>query len=240
MLLNGNAAPSLILLLIFNVSLIIALRFVAPYINLIDHPGGRKIHVSPTPLIGGLAIYLTLLAAVAINNDWSSDIGMIILWAGAIVFVGFIDDIKNIRWPIRLCVQVIAALGVILSTSIKVTYLGTYPIIGPLELGPLSTAFTVFAVIGITNAFNLIDGIDGLCGSLLFLPALALMGLIYWLSGKIDFYFFIILASLAIFLSFNLSQNPKHKIFLGDAGSTGLGFILGFLVISLIYFDKDI
>jgi len=234
MLLNENTVADLILLLIFNLGLIFALRFVAPHINLIDHRGERKLHSHPTPLVGGLAIYLTLLTAVAINNDWDTNVGMITCWAGAIVFIGCIDDIKNINWPIRLCVQVIAALGVILTTGIKVTYLGTYPIIGQVELDHLTVAFTVFAVVSLTNAFNLIDGIDGLCGSLLFLPALALMGLIYWLSGKIDFYFFIILASLAIFLSFNLSQNPKHKIFLGDAGSTGLGFILGFLVISLI------
>lgn len=58
---------------------------------------------------------------------------------------------------------------------------------GPIELGRLSTAFTVFDVVGLTNAFNLIDGIDGLCGSLLFLPASAQMGIDYWVSGEIDF-----------------------------------------------------
>ncbi len=151
-------------LIILNFCFVFALRPVANHLNLIDHPGGRKTHPHPTPLIGGLSIYFTLLAAVAIKNDWNSDIGMIISWAGAIVFIGCLDDIKNVRWPIRICVQVIAAWAVILSIGLMVTYLGTYPIIGPVELGPLSTAFTVFAVVGLTNAFNLIDGIDGLCG----------------------------------------------------------------------------
>jgi len=224
-------------LIVFNLALIFSLTKLARLINLMDIPVGRKTHASATPLIGGLAIYFTLLAAIAINNDWGSDVGMIICWASAVVLIGFIDDIKNVRWPIRLYVQVIAALGVIITTGIKVTYLGTYPIIGPVELGHLSAAFTVFAVVGLTNAFNLIDGIDGLCGSLLLLPLSTLMGIGYWVSGNVDFYTYILGALLAVFLSFNLSPNPKHKIFMGDAGSAGLGFIVSF--IAIIYINDE-
>ena len=219
-------------LIIFNVCLVFALRPVANHLNLIDYPGGRKIHPHPTPLIGGLAIYFTLVAAVAIKNDWNSDIGMIISWAGAIVFIGCLDDIKNVRWPIRLCVQVIAAWGVVFTTGIEVTYLGTYPFIGPVELGPMSTAFTIFAVTALTNSFNLIDGIDGLCGSLLLILVSSLMAISYLLSGEVNFYLIIISAFLSVFLIFNLSKNPKRKIFMGDSGSAGLGFIVSILIIA--------
>lgn len=238
MFFTDNLTTYSILLLALNLCLIIGLRFAATSINLLDSPGGRKTHTTPTPLIGGIAIYLTMLAAISIKNDWDSDIGVVILWTGFIVVIGLIDDLKNVHWFIRICVQIISALGVITTTGIKVTHLGTYPFIGPIELGPMSTVFTIFSVVALTNAFNLIDGIDGLCGSLILLPLSALMVISYWFSGNIDFYFSILVALLAIFLSFNLSKKTKHKIFLGDAGSTGLGFLISFVVITHINDEK--
>lgn len=209
--LNGNNVPDLLFLLILNVCLIYAFRFIAPHIKLIDYPGGRKTHTNPTPLVGGLAIYLTLLAGVMFNNDWNSNFCMIILWAGAIVFIGCLDDISNVRWPIRLSVQVAASFGVVLSTGIKVTYLGSFPVIGAVELGYLSTAFTVFAVVGLTNAYNFMDGIDGLCGSLLLLPVSTIMLINYLITVEIDFYFIVLTILLTLFLIFNMSEHPKKK-----------------------------
>ena len=213
---------------------ITVLRRFAPILHLMDVPGGRKKHLLPVPLIGGLAIYLTLLCIIAVNGDWGSDFGLIICWAGAVVLIGCLDDIKNIYWPIRLAIQFIASLGVILTTDIAVAQLGTYPVIGTLELGYFSTIFTVFAVLGITNAFNLIDGIDGLCGNLLLFPLATLIMVGYGATGELDLYLIISMVSLLIFLMFNISKNQKLRIFMGDAGSAGLGFILAFIVISSI------
>lgn len=218
-------------LIIFNFCFVFALRPVANHLDLIDHPGGRKTHPHPTPLIGGLAIYFTLLAAVAIQNDWNSDIGIIISWAGAIVIIGCLDDIKNVRWPIRLCVQVIAAWGVVFTTGIKVTYLGTYPLIGPVELGPISTAFTIFAVIGLTNSFNILDGKDGICIILTSLPLSIIMLKSQQLTGGVNFYYLVLFVSLMVTLFFNLNKNKKIKVFLGDCGSTFLGFLISFIII---------
>ena len=225
---------SLFISIILSLGFISILRKFAPIIHLIDIPGGRKKHQFPVPLVGGLAIYFTIIASVALHGDLGSDFGIIISWAGAVVFIGCLDDIKNVHWPFRLAVQLVAAWGVIYTTNIEVTQLGNYPLIGTLELGHYSTAFTIFAVIGITNAFNLIDGIDGLCGNLLLFPLSTLIMIGYVFSGAMDFYHIITAVSLLIFLAFNLNRNQKMKIFMGDSGSAGLGFILAFIVISSI------
>ena len=230
---------TVIILMIFNVCLIFSLRFLAPRINLVDYPGGRKAHAYPTPLIGGISSYVTLLVAVAINNDSNSSVfDLVVLWAGAIVLIGIVDDILNVRWFFKLLVQIVATVGVVLASGIKVSYLGTYPFFGAVYLGQMSEIFTVFAVVCVSNAFNLIDGIDGLSGSLLLLPVSALMGISLWLSGEADFFLLVLMASLALFLIFNMHENKKTKIFFGDSGSAGLGFIVSFLVI--FYMNNEI
>ena len=150
-----------------NLGLVFVLRYIAVRVGLLDYPGGRKTHSSPTPLIGGITIYFVLLAALFITNDLSSNFAVILCWASLIFSIGFLDDLNHVPWPVRLSVQVVAAFGVIISTNIEVTYLGHYPLFGPIQLGLFSAAFTVLAVVALTNAYNLIDGINGLCGSLL-------------------------------------------------------------------------
>ena len=109
---------------------------------------------------------------IIIKNEWgltSQDRSVSLIF-----LVGLIDDFRHLSWWIRLVAQLIAITGVIFSTDLYVEYLGEYPVIGPIHLGPLSVAFTVVAVAGVTNAFNLIDGINGLCGGLLLVPLVAL------------------------------------------------------------------
>ena len=238
MFIVDNIVKFLFILFVINLCVIFLLRFVAVKVNLLDYPGGRKSHSSPTPLIGGLAIYVTLLASFGINNDWQSNFSMIALWAAPVFFIGLIDDFRQIWWVIRLIVQVFASIGVILSTGIEINYLGSYPIIGALELGALSVVFTVFAVVGLTNAYNLVDGINGLCGGLLLVPivALALMNGSQVYAGEHNL--LVIISSLLVFLFFNLINHPKSNLFLGDAGSAGLGFIVSFVIISQIQDSK--
>lgn len=221
------------ILSLFNLCIIFLLRKLAPVISLVDLPGGRKTHSSPTPVIGGISIYITLFIAALVIDDWSSTFNMFILWAGIIVLVSLVDDIKHVHWSLRIVTQLIATVGVIITTDVSIQTLGDYPIIG--SIGPyfFNMAFTIFAVIGITNSFNLIDGIDGLCSSLLFLIALTFLLINYIFAGQIDFFLMLTLGLLAIFIWFNLINN-KFKIFLGDAGSAGLGFITAFFVISSI------
>ena len=132
----------------------------------------------------------------------------------------------------------LAVTGAMVSTDIHVNSLGTYPIVGHLELGSFGYVFTGFAIICITNAFNLIDGIDGLCASIILVPVSFLLALIYFSAGDTNFYLLVLLISILIFLVFNLSSKLKIKIFLGDAGSTTLGFILSLIIISTAQIDS--
>lgn len=222
----------LFLLVTLNLGLILALIRLAPALGLIDRPGGRKTHSFPTPVIGGFVIYLTLLMAIALQQDWGSEVAKITIWAGLIIVISIFDDIKDIPWYLRICVQMLAVSGVMVSTDIHVNSLGIYPIVGHLELGSFGYVFTGFAIICMTNAINLIDGIDGLCASIILVPVSFLLALIYFSGGGINFYLLIFFISILIFLVFNLSSHHKLKIFLGDAGSTTLGFILSLIIIS--------
>jgi len=228
----------LILLIAFQLGLILGLIRLAPSLGLIDRPGGRKTHLFTTPVIGGFAIYLTLLMTIALQQDWGSEVAKITIWAGLIFVISILDDIKNIPWYQRICVQMLAVSGAMVSTNIHVNSLGTYPIVGHLELGSVGYVFTGFAIICITNALNFIDGIDGLCASIILVPVSFLLALIYFSAGGINFYLLIFLISILIFLVFNLSSNQKIKIFLGDAGSTTLGFILSLIIISTAQNDS--
>jgi len=228
----------LLILIIINLGLILGLIRLAPSLGLIDKPGGRKTHLFATPVIGGFAIYLTLLMALALQQDWGSEEAKITIWAGLIIVISILDDIKNVPWYLRICVQMLAISGAIASTDIHVNSLGIYPMIGHIELGSFGYVFTGFAIICITNALNLIDGIDGLCASIILVPVSFLLALIYFSAGGINFYLLILLISILIFLVFNLSSNQKLKIFLGDAGSTTLGFILSLIIISTAQSDS--
>ena len=215
-----------------NVCLIFLFRYLAGKVDLVDYPGGRKSHILPTPLVGGLTIYLTLVVSLLIFNDWASDFAKIILWAGLVFFIGLIDDLKQIPWFVRLAVQLFATLGVVFSTNIQITYLGAFPLLGELQLGSIGLVLTVFAVVGISNAFNLIDGINGLCGGLLLIPTIVLLAMHWGNPLDLEVYLIVMAASLSIFLIFNLTNHPKCNMFMGDAGSAGLGFIVSFLIIS--------
>lgn len=228
----------LILIIILNFGIILGLIRLAPSLGLIDRPGGRKTHLFATPVIGGFATYLTLLMAIALHQDLGSEVAKITIWAGLIIVIGILDDIKNVPWYLRICVQILAVSGAMASTDIHVKSIGTYPIVGHLELGSFGYVFTGFAIICITNALNLIDGIDGLCASIILVPVSFLLAIIYFSTGGINFYLLILLISILIFLVFNLSSNQKLKIFLGDAGSTTLGFILSLIVISTAQIDS--
>ena len=113
------------------------------------------------------------------------------------------------------------------STNIEVTYLGSYPTFDALELGSFSLIFTIFAVVGLTNAFNLIDGINGLCGGLLLVPIIAFVFMRESYASEYDLNLLVTIISLCVFLVFNLTNNPKTNLFMGDAGSSA-GFIVSF------------
>ncbi len=213
---------------VFMAALVVALaamplaRQVALHTGMVDRPGPRKIHLLPTPLLGGVALYVAVAAAVAVFSDQViNQLASIVIGASLVSLLGLWDDRRGIRPLFKLCGQVAAAL-LLPATGVQV-------LLVPVEW--VNWVVTVLWVVGITNAVNLLDNMDGLSAGVAAIAA-AFFFLLASLSGQ----FLIASLSVAIvgaclgFLRHNL--NPA-RIFMGDAGSLFLGFALAALGIKL-------
>lgn len=197
----------------------IALRF-----RIIDLPSGRKIHLEPIPLLGGLGIAIVFLVVFSLFSRPSSEILAAIFGSLIILVIGLIDDIYSLPPFLKLSGQILSAwLVIIFGVSISFT-----------NNPNIDIPLTFLWIVGITNAFNLLDNMDGLSVGI---------------AGIVSFFFFILsslegqflIASFSIslagacfgFLRYNFR---KAQIFMGDTGSMFLGFILSIIGIKLKFF----
>ena len=189
---------------------------VARRAGIIDHPGGYKRHARPTPYLGGLAILVAVLVASVASAGTSSPIPIIACGAVAICLLGTVDDLRAISPVPRLAVQ--AAVGVAVWTANAGWNTG---LPGWAEL-----ALTVFWIVLAVNAFNLIDNLDGAASSAAAGSALGIVAIALILDAQA----WVALVALALFgaclafLAFNLAR--PARIFLGDGGSTLLGYLV--------------
>tara|TARA_B100000963_G_scaffold175469_1_gene152543 strand:- start:5570 stop:6571 length:1002 start_codon:yes stop_codon:yes gene_type:complete len=201
----------------------------APLLNLIDLPNTRKKHVGRIPVIGGIvggfSIFIFSFFSISEN-----EILNILVLSSIILIIGIIDDAFEINFSIRLLIQFLTIMLAI-GLGFSIPTFGNYEYIGDLKLGYFTYLVTFLAILSLTNSINFIDGIDGLCaGSVLIsLIGTLFFKLFFYINININFYYFIILF-LVIFLFFNF--NNKLKIFLGDSGSTYLGFLLSLYLIN--------
>lgn len=192
-------------------------------LGIIDEPGGRKIHKKITPLLGGVAIYSGLLIGVLSNLPHFGHF-MPFLAALTIVFIlGLIDDIMGLSASVRIVVQTLACL-IIIGAGGRIDFLPEAWWGDALEI-----MVTLVWLIGVTNAFNYLDGLDGLAtGSAII--NLFFFAVILYTTGQ---YHIALLTAIAIgpcigFLPHNFR---KASIFLGDAGSTLLGFLIASIAV---------
>lgn len=208
-----------------------ACRF-APRWGLVDKPdGGRKRHGRATPLLGGVAVYLSFCFTVAVavlveREAWvggaESFLGPLLVSAGLFCLLGFCDDWRPMRARHKFLLQVLAALPFALWGP-NVAWVG---LLGArLDFGPLAIPFTVFWLVSCANVVNLIDGLDGLASTVGIIGCLALSMLSLIAHDASATSLALIFAGcLAGFLLYNW---PPAKIFLGDAGSLTIGFFIG-------------
>lgn len=213
------------------IAIAILRRFAEP-LGLVDRPNERKHHVGHVPLIGGLAVYTGVLAG-ALWYGGLGHFGQILLGSSAVLaLLGALDDRHDLSVRVRLLVQTITILTVIATTGVYIHSLGH--IFGyELELGWIGIPFTVIAVIGLLNAFNMMDGIDGLAGSL----TLVSIAAIVLFDGHQELHrgiFLIALLATALlpYLAVNLGLT-RRKIFMGDAGSMVVGYLIAWTLIKL-------
>ena len=231
-------------LIVFSATLllVLVLRPFARRVGLVDVPNERSSHQAPTPLIGGLAIFISfcigLVVAVA-SGLLSVDRYTLSLLAGGalLVGVGAVDDAKDLSPFVRFGVQIIASLIMIYGAGVVLTDLGRMLPSGEvLELGWMAVPFTVFATLGVINALNMCDGLDGLSGSLSLVSLSGLMIVASVRGGAGDTLMLALLAAgIAGFLLFNLRipGRKRASIFMGDAGSMFLGYVLTWFTITL-------
>lgn len=197
-------------------------RCVAVRLNAIDHPGGRKRHASPTPVLGGIAVFGAFAVVVVLNFYFSLEMKAIAAGGALIFLLGLVDDLRELPSSLKLTVQLTAVAiliryGVVVSFFPLDTYWGT----------ALSWILTAVWMIGITNAVNCLDGLDGLATGMTIIICL-----FYSLVALRTDQTFMAFLSLALaggclgFLPYNFRPGRSASIFLGDAGSTSLGFIL--------------
>lgn len=218
--------------------------------RLYDVPDARKVHTMPVPRLGGLSFFPVILMSMFLVIGfrlyfWDMDtsslsfnmlyeylflfVGMTLLY-----LVGVCDDLVGVGYRYKFAVQIAAAFLLVLSGNWFDSFGGLFGIYSvPVWVG---VPFTVFIVVYITNAINLIDGIDGLASGLCCI-ALSVLSVIFFLRGQ---YVYALLAvcTLGILMPFwcyNVfgNANRGHKLFMGDAGSLTLGYVISFLIIHM-------
>jgi UDP-GlcNAc:undecaprenyl-phosphate GlcNAc-1-phosphate transferase len=213
-------------------------RKTAPRIRLMDYPDGRrKLHQRPTPLGGGIAIYLTTATMVAaiwfVPSPLRSELqaNPAALWsllaaAAVIVLVGTLDDLVGLRGRQKLVGQ-IAAASILIASGLLIKRVEIFN--QSLELGLLAVPVTLIWLLGAVNAVNLLDGVDGLA-TVLGIILSGTIGLIAAVTGhtSVAILGLVFTGTLVGFLRFNF---PPASVFLGDAGSMIIGLVVGVIAI---------
>ena len=191
-------------------------------LGFIDHPDERKVHTSPLPRIGGVAIYLGCILALLLSDRfYLSQLVSIMIGATIVSFLGIWDDYKTLKPVIKLCGQTLAGI-ILIYSGIKVSFL-------PYEV--LNIIATLLWVVIITNALNLLDNMDGLSGGVATIACV-----FYFLIAVMTGQYLVASLTAALlgaclgFLYYNF--NPA-SIFMGDSGSLFIGFLLATIGIKL-------
>lgn len=212
-------------------------KSLAHKVGAVDVPkDGRRMHNHPIPRMGGLAIFFGFMLSVLIFVPITQQLRGMLLGAVIIVVLGIFDDIYSLRASFKFVVQIVAALIAVVYGNNIITVLSNPNIFSAdpyWVLGVLAIPFTVLWVVAITNAVNLIDGLDGLAVGV---SAISSMTLLVIALAVADGPVAVLMAALAGgclgFMPYNL--NPA-KIFMGDTGSTFLGFVLAVVSIQGLF-----
>lgn len=239
--LGGFRIPYSLILFMASASITLVLtpliRALAVRLGALDHPGPRRVHQSPVPKLGGLAMAITVLGMAWAAYLLPGPLGGVIdprplmgfsIAGLVIVGLGIVDDLRGASPAAKLVVQALAAV-ILTQFGLGIPLL-TLPFAGQVSTGFMNPLLTIAWILLVTNAINLIDGLDGLAAGTVFIASMTL-----WVVGRghEDIYVLFITAIVAGsalgFLRYNF---PPARIFMGDTGSQFLGFALG--TISLI------
>ena len=219
---------------IFSLAVSLIISFVlTPLVKKLAHKLGavdipkdeRRMHSTPIPRLGGLAIFIGCISAIILFAELTPPLRGILIGSLIIVAVGIVDDIRPLGAGIKLILQILSALIAVGHGVLIQTILNPFPFGEEyLDFGIWAIPITVMWIVAVTNSVNLIDGLDGLADGVSTIGAMTML-IIALLVG--DLQIAVIAAALVGacigFIPYNM--NPA-KIFMGDTGSTFLGYTL--------------
>jgi len=257
------AAVSAIPAALIAATALFPIRRHARSLGLLDRPGGHKSHVTPTPLGGGIGIWLgvvlTMLAgtiAVMVfrgNPDWQTYLPAKIslhiegVWSRAgqlwgllgggtiLVLLGLVDDKRGLPWPLRLGVQTVVAAGVVLGMGYSLTAF--------IPLSWLTQTLSVLWIVALINSFNMLDNMDGLSGGVAAIVATSLSIVMISVPGSAGqpqwFVATLLMVVTGALFGFLFHNRPPAKIFMGDGGSYFVGFLIAVATLMATYANYE-
>lgn len=221
---------------ILSFLLCLVLTPLARRFDLVDHPSERKVHATPIPMVGGVAVFMVFAAVTWFMTPAGPASIPLLLACGLMMITGLADDLHELSPRSRFIVQIIACCIMIFADGVVLTDLGSLLWNGVLSLGWFSVPMTIFSALGVINAFNMVDGMDGL-SSMIFMIACAAMAWLALMAGQHANAAILIAAVGAVFGFFLLNArfpwNPRAHMFLGDSGSVFLGLFLAWQFVEL-------
>ena len=239
--------PNVVLAFCLTLLLVELLARPARRLGLVDQPDEHKRYKGAIPLIGGIAMCLSfsVAAILSFSVSWvqnlvgvlpSSYYSLFIAMA-LLAVIGAIDDVYSLTTRARFIAQIIATIMMMAIGGVYLDSLGNLLGFGDIPLSYLALPFTIFCVVGVTNAINMADGMDGLAGGL-GLVATGWLMVLALMSGQNDIdaaLLLLLMSVLGAFLCLNLRHpwRARAEVFMGDAGSMALGFVLCWFLVKL-------
>jgi UDP-GlcNAc:undecaprenyl-phosphate GlcNAc-1-phosphate transferase len=202
-------------------------RLVALRLRVLDKPDWRKVHDLPTPLLGGLGIYVAFTLSLLLNGVFLPGMKILLLGSTLIFIMGLWDDIRPLPALLKFLFQTLIALLVIIWGDIQLTFFYRA------SWAPfINIPLTVLWIVGLTNAMNFFDGIDGLATGMSTIVAFFL-GIIAFKTHQpaLGWFAVAMVGACVGFIPYNFRFRQSALLFLGDAGSTFLGFTLAGLAV---------
>jgi len=202
--------------------------------------GVQKFHITPTPRIGGAAIFAGLALALAALPEPQQQLMLPVLVAGLPAFVfGLLEDLtRNVSVRARLLATMASGVVCWWLTDATLRHIGLAPLDTLLAWLPFSVLFTAFAVGGVANALNIVDGFNGLASGTLMI-SMGALGTIALGCGDVHLAQLCFLIC-AVTFGFFLVNFPFGKLFLGDGGAYLLGFLLAWMAVMLVYRNPSV
>jgi UDP-GlcNAc:undecaprenyl-phosphate GlcNAc-1-phosphate transferase len=217
--------------LIASLLLTVPVRALAIRVGMVDLPGPRKMHMTPIPLLGGLAMYLGVMLAILFAFDGAARAQSIGIVTGAtlVAAVGFMDDRGLLHHQVKLFIGMPLAAILLLVTGIHAQFFSV--LIGGRVGTWLDIALTMIWVVGITASFSILDHMDGLCAGVAAMASV-FFALLAYLNGQtlVTTLAAAVLGAATGFLRWNFKP---AKIFMGDGGAMLLGFLMATLALKL-------